>query len=206
MSSNKSPMKSSASSVRSSSAPSARGGESGGDRGGRGGGRGRKRSISEAAGSAQQVKVACQCAACREAPQKPGVPGGRPWAKHEKVGTQDMPVGDLCLRCDRLREEVFGYMTLEEFLGMLTDKQGREDVEECQRIEGGGGKSIDDETVGAEIIRGATIEKDAVFFNATDYKTTFGARAPTGTRYPSLTMPKDDGTPGRETFCVCGWR
>ena len=71
--------------------------------------------------------------------------GGRQWANFEKVGAHDVPVGELCLRCDNIRKEVFHYMTLDEFLGMLNEKQGREDVEECQRLEGGGSKTIADE-------------------------------------------------------------
>ena len=39
------------------------------------------------------------------------------------------------------------------------------------------------------------------FFNATDYNTTFNVRAPTGLQWPSIKMPKDDGT-GEERLYV----
>ena len=46
-----------------------------------------------------------------------------------------------------MRMDIFGYMDEEDFFSMLSDAHMKEDVSECHRLEGGGLKAIDDESV-----------------------------------------------------------
>ncbi len=52
---------------------------------------------------AQAVKIATRCLVCTAPPFRPCTPSGRVWAQTEKVGTDDVPVGDFCRRCEDMR-------------------------------------------------------------------------------------------------------
>ena len=93
-------------------------------------------------------------------------------------------------------------MNQDQFVNMLAETQCKEDVDECIKIDGGAEKTINDEEVYVDVTRGATIEKDALFFTACEYKKTFNARPPTAVSFPAISMPKDDGTAGEEKLFI----
>ena len=80
--------------------------------------------------------MATRCAACRDVPKCEGHLGGRVWAQHETVGTQAVPIGDLCKRCDDLRQDIFHWMNGPAFVDMLKQDSMRQDIDECHRIDG----------------------------------------------------------------------
>ena len=182
-----------AASVASSARSAATGRGKGSNQGKGSGGGGRKSAKTD---SAHAVQVATKCSLCKASPWTPAHPAGKEWAFFDKVGTDDVPIGPFCKACDEdIYQESFGsIMARQEFINELKDKKMAEDVAECQRIAGGGQKRIADQQVTSNTIRGVTLEKPHLFVNAQQYKATFRRRAPTGLTWPSVWMPKDDGS------------
>jgi len=143
----------------------------------------------------KRLRPATACAVCAYKPRSDDNPRGPEWAELSRVGDQPVPVGDICKDCDGIRQEGMPYLERSAFIEAA--KQGGEvsdDIVESRQIRKGGHKSLCDEDVREKTLRGVSMRRPYYFFNAGEYKHTFGASAPTGKKWPSLMLPKDDGT------------
>jgi hypothetical protein len=138
---------------------------------------------------------ATKCAVCGAVPKSWVHPHGKLWHETTKQGDLDVPIGPLCLDCHAIMldqvPEVEG--DVDKFVKLFkADPDVEEGVNESIRINDGGGKTIEDETVYEVVERGITMDRPYVFFSASEYQHEMKKPAPVGKKWPTVSMPCED--------------
>ena len=142
-----------------------------------------------------QPARASKCAVCAAVPKSSSHPHGKTWHETTKQGDIDVPIGPICLDCHGVMMEQVPEVEgdVPAFVQLFkSDPEVKEGVQESIRINGGGAKTIEDETVYEVVERGITIDRPYVFFSAAEYQHEYRKPAPVGNKWPTVTMPCED--------------
>jgi hypothetical protein len=119
-------------------------------------------------------------------------PDGLEWSRRTKLGDVDVPCGPLCQGCHDAWQNQFPIFETEgEFIAYAKQPKAKTELQETQRINQGGKKTIADEQVYEVVERGITIPRPYVFFTSSEYKQQL-CTAPQGKRWPKISMPCEE--------------